>query len=589
MIRGFVFVLIECLTCIGVGGLLAWLYTRWTKSDDLENLSVGDFGLAGVAALSALAVTVNLFVPIKLLLSQFITAAGAIGAISLFWLLPRYRLRLLGSFFALCLIVAFTMILRYGLYEGIFDFWLYHHHAIKVYEEHPALFGVANVHGRLGFASSTFGFAALLDFWRDRHAGEFATNYAAFSLLLLMLLSAMRRPRSPEVNDNFILRIFAVAAFVVLFWKSGLDNYVSTANNELIPAAFTLYVCVLLLRLYGNRWVGVYGNRLTLILLALAASTAFTGKLSNATSVLVAGAMVILIFGRDLWLSKKLLIPSVVAACIVVLPSLLRTFIQTGCWLYPIKSTCMFDVSWAVSAKHVLIEQAWIKAWPRAGASHMSTLKSSEWMLPWLQGNFNFTNLFSWTVIAIASFFLLQGLRLVYKFEKPAKRDLNYLAVFVAAMTLALVFWFTNAPDPRFAMGTFISAFALSITGVVVLLRNVLPIVSTLQDRILTLAVLASIAATIGPAFKSRIGDFKLTYPFPHDHFPERAFTVDTFGEEEKVQIYSIGDICCDLPLFCTPTQKNDLTGIGITKYLGRLHFNSAEMNKTKTDPWLDF
>jgi hypothetical protein len=142
------------------------------------------------------------------------------------------------------------------------------------------------------------------------------------------------------------------------------------------------------------------------------------------------------------------------AFCILVFFSLFAIFQNSGCFLYPIKFTCIGEARWAINKEEISLMSNWYELWSKGGAAPNFRVENPDqyiqgfnWVSNWIRIYF-FTKV-SDTLLGI-SFISIITFSIFYnkikKYEKPSRK---YLAILVMIILLFLE-WFLKHPALRY-------------------------------------------------------------------------------------------------------------------------------------------
>jgi hypothetical protein len=159
----------------------------------------------------------------------------------------------------------------------------------------------------------------------------------------------------------------------------------------------------------------------------------------------------------------KLLITITIITVIVFAPFLTRNIISSGYPLYPSTAFNVANVDWKYDKKLVQLQKEYIKAYARSGSGEteseierINTMKLSEWVPKWWHKQ----SLADKTILVLfnVGFFIF-----LFRLKKLLISDASVKTALIAALS-GVIFWFINAPDPRFGFG-FIIGFLIIITS----------------------------------------------------------------------------------------------------------------------------
>lgn len=334
------------------------------------------------------------------------------------------------------------------------DTFIYHFNAVKWAKEYAAVPGLANLHGRLGFNSSFFLFAALTE--TGLNAGS--SSHIALSLLMAVCLVHwfFIITNSSEVMAK---RIFCMltSLFLVNHIISQID--ITSLSTDYPMSVLTLIFCLVLLDKADHK---------ILLLLPLAAAI-FTFKLSGmltiafALSILTICILFLKYEHKNKWKSiKRVMAISFGTLCFVALGFVARNIIVSGWLVYPFPIGNL-HLPWSVPTPYVLDMMDWIKSYPKIpGGVSPTTIKENDFMFWFTQWYSQFKLSAEFNIFCVSVFVLAWSVYQVSSFKKfiYARLNILFLVFFGAA---CIFFWFISAPEIRFGSIYFFIFFAVSI------------------------------------------------------------------------------------------------------------------------------
>ncbi len=151
---------------------------------------------------------------------------------------------------------------------------------------------------------------------------------------------------------------------------------------------------------------------------------------------------------------------------------LMRGFLQTGCFIYPEKTTCLSSVPWFAGSENADLARDWIRSWARQFPEPpWVVLKDWKWLDFWFHHYF----LRLPVIVTIVSFCIWLITQAVLYFRNRDQVDTVGIKIFSICI-LSFVFWFLSAPDPRFIAGAWMCVTAFSLYFVINKFhQNILP------------------------------------------------------------------------------------------------------------------
>jgi len=402
----------------------------------------------------------NLFLPVTAIPGCLLAGIGVLGLYrDRRWLAERVkqiaRFRALLGIYAVLL--AGIAIRAAGPCE-YYDTGLYGAQAVRWIQTYPTVFGLANVHGRLGFNSPVFLFDAALS-----HGPWGNLYFHLFGGFILCVLWAVVLPscRSVIRADNpTAADWFRVIVAVALSVWSVRGTLVGTTTDEPSTLVCLAAAAVLFEEMDRHRSGGAADSHrlLKLTIATMLFALAVTFKLSVLVLALLGWILgfAILYSARH---QSRLVWVVVAGAMAVVAPWVAARVILSGYPLFP-STALAFPCDWRVPRGVANMYQLWIRSWGRAGVQEAYGL---GWLRPWLHDMIRNRSGFQ-VPLAIA---LCSLINLTVKRESRTVNASNAWLLLPSAA--GIIFWFWESPDPRFgqaAIWTFAATLgALAIRG----------------------------------------------------------------------------------------------------------------------------
>ena len=303
---------------------------------------------------------------------------------------------------------------------------------------------------------------------------------------------------------------------VISIWSYTQVRLTATsANPDFIATLFILTIIYLLLEKDLNRL-----DESTWSLIAFLSLVAVTIKLSVAPVLLVSVAPALFgLFKRKIKLFFTILGMSVVTLS----PFIARYIITTGYIIFPSTSIDVANLDWKFDPELTVIEKNYITAYAkrpgvvlRDEINAVNKMSPAEWLPTWWQDRSIADKIIM--IVLVLSFFIA-----LLSIKKILLSGFIPLLVLVMLLT-GIIFWFVNAPDPRFGFGSI-----LGFIGVVSYLvfkekeifigKNVLSVT--------LLIVTASIVAYTGYRFINFFSKDQLLIPLGIEKTEYKTFDCD--------------------------------------------------------------
>lgn len=454
-----------------------------------------------------------------------------------------------------------------------YDSGMYHIPVLAWSKAHAIVPGLANLHGRLAFNSSSLLFAAMLDHgpWSGR------ATHIANSLLVVMfglqaalawgrLVGGAVRSQAADVFDAVLL--LPVLAVLVGGEVSSIETDTPVALMALAVASRlhrSLIAADDALDLRRSHFAGA----------ALLLGATVCVKLS---AVVLGGAL----FLTAVWVYREALaqawratLVSVLAPVTMGLVWMARGVILSGYPVYPATALGV-SVPWRVSHEQAIAEAAWIRMSAHE-LNHNRIVAGFDWLVPWAKEivtDVRFVFLVPVPFLATLAIGALAWWRWRHRSVHPTQSPLAPTWVLAIPALVGAAFWFVVAPHPRFGMGpAWLAAalasaawFALGTASADVRQRQLRRMAGLLA--VACLVGLASIGFFMkGTGTGRRAGDVRMVgslffLPGP-DHglypAPTSTFVSYTTASGLGLIVPKDNNMCWQAPLLCTPHPAPNL------------------------------
>ena len=384
------------------------------------------------------------------------------------------------------------------------DTKLYHYQLIKWLSNYGSVPGLGLIHDRFGFVSSWFALSALFD------AGVFEARLApllgGLSLLLafIRLFLVLRRIFSNRARsyDTFV----AACLSVVLFWAITGDRIAVSPSPDLPTALITVEVCLIIMVLIDRKGYAIDLNIVNSRLIPLILSAgAFAIKLSAAPLL----AVTVIFYLQPLGLRSKPVILCMALCVIFFLPLMAASFTTTGCFIYPVKATCVDNLSWGVGSRNAEQMSLVIRDYARYG---LESERPWPWLLNWM------VDKHTSSLKTDALLLLLSLMSVIFLLAREHFKDGYEWVIAIGVLGVAFVMW--SAPSYRFGVGYFCILPSVVIARETLLtspLISIVPLSMTLltpyidlEHRRLRLVLLAISVSVYLMHLRKSLGDLAL-------------------------------------------------------------------------------
>lgn len=429
-------------------------------------VGIGEFWLGYLLSLIAVEF-LNLWIPIDWRFSLVFYLAGIVFIIQS--QLPQRRLLwdrmqqfsrsalmnwILRAGFLLFVVLACFWAMAVPINE---DSWAYHFQSILWINEYPIIPGLGNLHGRLAFNQSHFGFLSLLNFFPYWNKGYAAGGLLLFLAAACTAVSVMRR----DIPYNKLL------FFLLLIVIEPMAKYSASPSPDFAVSLIQIVGAIYLSYVLQPASTDMQQKEADFLVVICMGAALCSLKLSGLVFALaLVSAALWTAWGASAY-HKKVLLRVFVILLAFGLLHLLRGVITSGVPLYPSTLGSFWHFDWSVPIDRIRNEAGWIYSCARTGSPCLDpvlVMQDWSWLDSWWHSRVPdnaktlfFVSLAATSLTAWANF---HG-------GKAARHALVRDFLFMCPFFCALVFWFFSAPDVRFLGRLLELMFALSIWSMV--------------------------------------------------------------------------------------------------------------------------
>ena len=443
--------------------LLAWIYIsflswmwgivflqiiRVVKTDlHLPHFSI--ICITGLSAITVIAGTLSLFIPLGEWWVQFLFIVPCLvlffkKAPPAFFTALKKEFQDLHFFSIILLSACLLLILVMSSWKIIHaDTLGYHAQTIQWIEKFKAIPGLVHLQVRFGYQGLWFVDSALFGFSFTGKEGITLLNSTVLFWFFIFLIN--------RINYSFLQegkRLYGLlwmALLILSIWSYTQVRLTATsASPDFIATLFILTIIYLLLEKNLKHLAA-----LNWLLVAFLSFVAVTIKLSVAPVLLLAAVPALLsLVKRKIKFFFTILFISVVT----LLPFIARNIITTGYIVFPSTAIDVANVDWKYDPKLTVNEKNYITAYAKKPGvvtdeiNIVNKMNPMQWLPTWWQNRSTADKIIM--IILVLSF--------VSALLSIRKILLSGFIPLLALITLltGIIFWFVNAPDPRFGFGS---------------------------------------------------------------------------------------------------------------------------------------
>jgi hypothetical protein len=443
----FLWLLLFILLSVFGASLARIIYMIPGLGEDKNDLSLDEYFFLGFLTLSTITGALSIFIPIEnRVLTVFCIAVFVLFVINFsqlkvifkksikaFQFLKNWE-RILLAFFVIFILMAVVQDITW------LDTQAYHAQNIQWIRKYPVVPGLGNLHDRFAFNSMFFVISALFTF-HVRDIIVFPLNGICYIVLTIKLFVLFRK----EAGNGIIWKAVFYILLLLMSLLIMIPN-INTPSPDIICATLTIFLFILI---FDNSGKKININNLQYLLLNLLIFTCVSFKLSS----------LFLIISLLFFLNTDFIKRSFITFAIFTLvfsSFLIRNYYLSGYLIYPFPSIDIFNVDWKIPMANVIETKSVIEGWakiPVTPYQEVLSMKFPEWISPWfMQLSFNSKLLVVVNLCSLFSFIIML-----------IKKDF-FLAKIMVILIINLIFWFFEAPDPRFAYGIIFVGFSLTFS-----------------------------------------------------------------------------------------------------------------------------
>jgi len=350
-------------------------------------------------------------------------------------------------FFLLCCIVLLLVMSTWTINHP--DTLTYHAQTIQWIEKYRVVPGLANLHIRYGLQSPWFISCAI--FSTHFINGDALTFINSTILLWYFIFTVQQTNRNLFSDGNKLTGVlWMVLIAISLASYTQVRLTATSASLDFIAVLLTWAVLFLMVENKTNQntqW----------LLVVLFSIFAITLKLSVLPLILT----VVYAIYKSARRRLRVLAISCIIAVLVTAPYFARNLLTSGYLFFPSSFPDIVNVDWKVNQAETQIERDYITAYARIPVSHTGEdIKSAiikpydQWIPMWWKRQ-SVPDKILLLITALVFFVSLGNIRRIIRSDENTKAGL------IISLTGCL-FWFTQAPDPRFGFGFLIGFSAIA-------------------------------------------------------------------------------------------------------------------------------
>jgi hypothetical protein len=441
---------VSIFICIGYGSCLLY----FLKIKDYKNKElISEYIIIGVLFIGVIALLLNFITSINLTISNTISIIGILLFLFFFKKINK------NTFLNIIYIQSITLILLiFSKHQE--DFPWYSLPFISILNEEKIIFGLANVQFR-------FGHISLLQYSSSIFNNFLSINniLTPYALIVSSFIIFCTKIFIKNLNNSKNKISFLYIALVLIFCLLKFTRYNEFGND--IPAHIIVFYSI-----YKSIFIVENLFRKAIIFddvkkLLIFSSFALMQKIQTGFIVLLPICIIYLLSKEKLQINK---IYKTIIVCVIFLSLWsFKTFVNTGCFIYPAQFTCINNISWVSKnftqhsyAKKVKIEsESWSKGWvDQNKLAYEEYSQNFNWLKTWLGKHFIVI------IKSISPFIILILLPIIYlniikknkyNFKKSYIKIFSKQKIIIYIILINIIIWFLSFPIYRYGLAFIIS------------------------------------------------------------------------------------------------------------------------------------
>ena len=432
----FTFYLLIFLSVTGYGVFFGKFFNK-----DSTSINLGYSGIIGIFFLVTYSYLSHLFIAHGYFHNLVIIILGFV----LFIL--NFRSFLKNKYFYILILIFMILFISLILYKTHDDFPYYHFPYTWYLTQKPALIGVGQFNHGFRTPSSIFYLNSLfylpiVQYFTFQIGAVLIMGFANLILITKIIL----RIKEKKTDDILYLSLLSFIFINVFFYR--IQEHGTDRSAQIL--IFILFIELLLFINFTKEHESYIPNILIILALIISLKTFYILYL-----IIFFPIIFILYKENKFYLFfKTLKNKSFYLFLLLILMILIVNFFNTGCFIYPVASTCIDSVEWSIGSESVAKMNNWYEQWSKAGAGPNFRVENPELYIQ----NFNWTS--NWIKLYFfnkVSDFIL-GLLLImiilfsvfYSKKIRVVKSNNYKFLIYTFIILLFCEWFYNHPALRY-------------------------------------------------------------------------------------------------------------------------------------------
>ena len=432
----FTFYLLIFLSVTGYGVFFGKFFNK-----DSTSINLGYSGIIGIFFLVTYSYLSHLFIAHGYFHNLVIIILGFV----LFIL--NFRSFLENKYFYILILIFTILFISLILYKTHDDFPYYHFPYTWYLTQKPALIGVGQFNHGFRTPSSIFYLNSLfylpiVQYFTFQIGAVLIMGFANLILITKIIL----RIKEKKTDDILYLSLLSFIFINVFFYR--IQEHGTDRSAQILT--FILFIELLLFINFTKEHESYIPNILIILALIISLKTFYILYLTIFFPIIF-----ILYRENKFYLFfKTLKNKSFYLFLLLILMILIVNFFNTGCFIYPVASTCIDSVEWSIGSESVAKMNNWYEQWSKAGAGPNFRVENPElyiqnfnWISNWTK--FYFFNKVSDFILGLLLIMIIL-FSVFYSKKIRVVKSNKYKFLIYTFIILLFCEWFYNHPALRY-------------------------------------------------------------------------------------------------------------------------------------------
>jgi hypothetical protein len=347
---------------------------------------------------------------------------------------------------------------------------MYHLQIIKWLSLHKITFGIANLEIRLGFSSSWHSLLSLLNLTFGSFSAKYYLSTVIFSVIIFEVIQKKKIKLSFLFLYIFLCYLF-LFSYLHPFNNGVILNHLGNPERDLVSMFIYVFSFYIFIKIFEEQEFSEKKKNLINILNIC---------VFFCVSIRFINLLILLLPIFVFYKNRKYKIFNIVNIFIFIIGILwlIRNFILSGCFIFPIEQTCL-ETNWSVSIEALqnLVNEAkrYSRTLPYLNGveDYDYSLYSYKWLIPWIKNYLLTTALLQINLFIIVFVSASFVFKIIYfKFKNIDTKKIDHFEIMILVLIFFSILLWMVSPEIRYAWGLL---FVLPCFLITLFIKNFLP------------------------------------------------------------------------------------------------------------------